>query len=208
MSVGANDYGLSYEYSLSGQLKREVYPSGRAVSYGFDVSARPASVSGAGDTRESVALPFESGVNVFTFILNAAFRRPGDETSPEEALKSLDASDGIHLEGTAINTKQDVFDGRRSTLPITDPGGNQTTVSKFFAAHPTVNAITNGGTIFLGQGFFNQDRNGRALSMVHEGVVHKGFGRADREFDRAADPLWVEGSHAINRIIDRYYPHR
>ena len=65
-------------------------------------------------------------------------------------------------------------------------------------------AINYYGITFVGQGFFNQDADGRAKSIVHESVVHKGFGRSDLDFGKTR----TKGSHAINAIIDKFYRRR
>jgi RHS repeat-associated protein len=43
--VGANTYALAYEYNLAGQLTKQTYPSGRAVTNAYDDAARLLSVS-------------------------------------------------------------------------------------------------------------------------------------------------------------------
>jgi RHS repeat-associated protein len=145
-------------------------------------------------------------------ILTFEFRRPGDNSRFQPALNNLDATDGFHITTnpdthvTAPTTRQNVFDGRRSLSPVRDDNGREMSVAQYFRANPDVRAITSGGMIFLGQGFFAQDRDGRAKSMLHETVVHKGFGRDDREFD--SQGRRPDGSRNINSIIDRYYRRR
>lgn len=147
------------------------------------------------------------GVNVTPSVLIGAFRNPGDATTPLQTIAALDATTGVNIGRDANGfvsslTMQNVFDGRKSTLPIdhdNNPKTPEITVAAFFKSEPTVNAFTRDGQVFLGPGFFNQDSGGRAKSLVHEGLVHKGFGRSDTDFGATR----TDGSHAINATIDR-----
>ena len=75
----------------------------------------------------------------------------GEETvTPRQAAANRDVTTRVNItretEGNLTDqTIQNVFDGRRSTLPI-DVDGNpatpQITIAEFFSADPTVNAIT------------------------------------------------------------------
>ncbi len=163
------------------------------------------------DARNAV-----SPAAAFGAILTMKYRSAGDTTTPSQALESISASTASSITVTrdangqvtnATVAENAVYDGRRSTLMVDDDNNPNTpdiTVSQFFQNNPTVNAITYAGYIFVGQGFFNQNADGRAKSMVHEGVVHKGFKRSDTEFGATR----TEGSRAINAVIDRYYIRR
>lgn len=151
-----------------------------------------------------------SGTNLVPAVLTVNFRRSGDTTTPQQAVATLDATTGVNItrdaNGDVSNlTMQNVFDGRTSTLLIDhdrDPQTSPITVAEFFRTTPTVNTVTTGdGLVFLGQGFFNQNAEGRAKTMIHEGVVHKGFGRQDTDFGATQR----EGSLEINRRIDNAY---
>jgi RHS repeat-associated protein len=49
-TVGSYVYSMSYSYNLGGALTSEVYPSGRVVSYAYDIAARLSQVSSGGTT--------------------------------------------------------------------------------------------------------------------------------------------------------------
>jgi RHS repeat-associated protein len=153
----------------------------------------------------------------FSIILTAKFRTSNSTSkTPSDALSNIVASTASSITITrdaagqvteaSANTNA-IYDGRTSTLMV-DGDNNASTpeisVAKFFKDNPTVNAITYSGFTFVGAGFFSQDANGKAKSIVHERVVHAGFGRQDTEFG----PTRREGSYAINAVIDRYYQHR
>lgn len=44
-TIGTQTYSLGYEYNLAGQLTKEIYPSGREVSVGYDAKGRLASIA-------------------------------------------------------------------------------------------------------------------------------------------------------------------
>jgi hypothetical protein len=143
-------------------------------------------------------VPTDGGMNMFNSIIIMSFRGTSKGT-PGELLEALDYSSG-NL------TKQNVYDGRVSTLTVTDqdsngvPNGNQTTVAQYFKNHSSVGAITLfNGIIFLGPNFFDQyDDARRAQAITHEGVVHVGYTRNDKDFGKTG----TEGSYRINRIIE------
>ena len=160
------------------------------------------------DAQVAVSTISPDGTNQLSRMLITFFRKSGDDTSPEAAIDALDASSGWQVSRDAngnlitLNTKQNVFDGRTSQLPVTD-NGRQMTIAQFFRDNPTVNATTYGGIVFLGPGFFsNLDRVGRSKAMIHEGVVHRGFGRGDTDFGATRSA----GSIQINEFIDSIYP--
>ncbi|MBK8151089.1 MAG: hypothetical protein IPK58_23520 [Acidobacteria bacterium] len=146
-------------------------------------------------------------------MLVVRFRRTGDTTTPDQALRNIvpstassisvtrDANGQVETASVAENA---IYDGRTSTLLVDDDNDSNTpeiTVSQLFRNNSTVNAITFAGYIFVGQGFFNQSADGRAKSVIHEAVVHKGFGRNDTDFG----PTRTQGSHAINAVIDTFF---
>jgi hypothetical protein len=149
-------------------------------------------------------------------ILTGQFRDSTSSTTPQQALNELSIGRIKVTKDSKGNTTNaevvgNVFDGRNSTYPVDHDQNSATpdiTVAQYFRDNPRVNAITYRQLIFVGPGFFSQDRDGRAKSMIHEGVVHRGFGRGDASFDPAGRNRQREGSWEINRRIDRYYRRR
>jgi RHS repeat-associated protein len=169
-----------------------------------------------GVVNEAVFDAENAATGLFSVMLVARFRNTGDTTTPRQALRNIVASTASSISVTrdangqvtmASVAENAVYDGRTSTLLVDDDKDSNTpeiTVSRYFQNNANVNAITYLGYIFVGQGFFNQNADGRAKSIVHEAVVHKGFGRRDTDFG----PTRTKGSHAINAVIDTYFRRR
>jgi RHS repeat-associated protein len=138
-----------------------------------------------------------------------AFRKTGDATDPSNVLDGLKTSGGISIVTVTLGKKalrfnQNVFDGRKSTLDIIDPLTNRPIrAAELFREHREIGAfVTPDGKILLGPKIFNPNTAiGRAKIIIHEAIVHKGFGRRDAEFGRGRGIM--AGSDRINRILDQ-----
>ena len=163
------------------------------------------------DSRDSVDSSYSA-------ILTLQFRNKSNSPTPQQALAGLEIGsiEVIRDKQTGdvlnANIKGNVFDGRTSTLNFDHDNNGDTpdiTVAEYFNQNPQTRAIhfTREGysSIFLGSGFFDQDRAGKAKSIIHEGVVHGGFGRKDAEFDPQRRNRTHEGSLEINRKIDQFF---
>ena len=167
---------------------------------------RNATLTAIQDTKDSVD-------GTYSTILTGQFRNNSGSVTPQQAVAELEIGsveiirDKVTGEALDAEIKGNVFDGRTSTYFVKS---EQMTVEEFFNKNPQTRAITirnNDGSsfIFLGKGFFDQDREGKAKSMIHEWVVHRGFGRDDTEFDPQRKGRIHEGSLEINRRIDLYF---
>ena len=136
--------------------------------------------------------------------------------SPQQAVSELKIGQAVVTESdasgtpTAAELNGTIFDGRTSTLLIDDDNNAATpqiTIAQFFARNSTIIAVTasGGGQIFLGSLFFSQNEVGKAKTLIHEGVVHRGFGKSDGEFDPGGQNRRSEGSQEINKRIDKNF---
>lgn len=97
--TGANTYAMSYGYNLGGLLTSETYPTGRALSYSYDVGARLSQVSeGAAIYASGFSYQPHGGLNSETFGNGAVHSMAYNRALQASEIKLKQSANGTELQ--------------------------------------------------------------------------------------------------------------